>query len=214
MVDFRPPPTVSHGLIDDARARGRGATGGARRSARPGRAGARGARAVTAGLRPDDRDPVVRPWPARRERRARAVVEALLAERDGAGGVRPPPAAESARVVREFALWAASGTANVRAGFRLFFLALELLPPFIIGRAARMTRLPLAERVAYLEALERSPVGLLASLVVAVKLPLYALAYENGEALAATGFDRAGISARRLVRAARDDGDRAGGAAA
>lgn len=140
-------------------------------------------------------------------RRASAIVEALLAERDGSGALVAPSAAECERIVGELALWIASGSSNVLTGFRLFFVLLEVLPPFAVGRFARMTRLPLAERVDYLEALERSRVGLIASLFVAVKLPLCALAYEGGDSLSLTGFDRGGIAVRRLPVA------RAGGGA-
>lgn len=130
------------------------------------------------------------------------MLEALLAERGEGGVTVAPPAAECERLVGAFALWVASGSDNVRTGFRLFLFLLEVLPPFVVGRASRMTRLPLAERVAYLEALETSRFGLLATLLVAVKLPLCALAYEGGEALARTGFDRRGLEARRLPIAA------------
>jgi hypothetical protein len=146
----------------------------------------------------DDRDPAPPRWPAGRRRRVRAVVEALLAERGEGGALVAPPAAECDRLVGEFVVWVAAGSANVLTGFRLFFWLLEALPPFVVGRLAPMTRLPLAERVAYLEALEGARLGLLASLLVAVKLPLYALAYEGGEALTLTGFDRHTIAARRL----------------
>lgn len=153
---------------------------------------------MSVGLRPDDRDPEVPRWPAGRERRARAVIEALLAEPGEGGALRPPPADECDRIARAFALWVASGSPNVLSGFRLFLFVLEILPPFVTGRWARMTRLPLAERVAYLEAVEHARFGLLASLLVAVKLPIGALAYEEGEALRLTGFDREGIAVRRL----------------
>ncbi|HEU4412070.1 MAG TPA: hypothetical protein VFS43_42910 [Polyangiaceae bacterium] len=153
---------------------------------------------MSVGLRPDDRDPPAPRWPEGRVRRARAVVEALLADRDARGALVAPPAAECDRLVGEFALWVASGSNNVLTGFRLFFVLLEILPPFVVGRLAPMTRLSLAERVAYFEALEGSRLGLLASLFVAVKLPLCALAYEGGDSLSLTGFDRTGIAVRRL----------------
>jgi hypothetical protein len=82
-----------------------------------------------------------------------------------------------------------------------------------------MSRLPLRARLAYLEALESSRVGLLSMLLVAFKVPLCIPAFEEGAELAMTGFDRASTAARRgspgLLAIARPAAPRAlaGGAA-
>jgi hypothetical protein len=69
-----------------------------------------------------------------------------------------------------------------------------------------MSRLPLGRRVAYLEALEGSRIGLLSMLLLAFKVPLCIPAFEEGEELLSTGFDRATTATRRRLPAlpARD----------
>ena len=86
---------------------------------------------------------------------------------------------------------------DLRRGFALLSLALEWLPIFVVGAPGRMSRLPLDRRVAYLEALETSRVGWLSMLLVAFKVPLAIAAFEEGEELASTGFDRPTLSSRR-----------------
>jgi hypothetical protein len=72
-----------------------------------------------------------------------------------------------------------------------------------------MSRLPLERRVAYLEALESSRVGLLAMLLVAFKVPLSIPAFEEGDELASTGFDRPTTASRRRLPVAVANADAA-----
>jgi hypothetical protein len=68
-----------------------------------------------------------------------------------------------------------------------------------------MSRLPLERRLAYLEALEASRIGWLSMLLVAVKVPLCIPAFEEGEELRSTGFDRESLSARRRLPVVAQD---------
>jgi hypothetical protein len=77
--------------------------------------------------------------------------------------------------------------------------ALEWLPLFVIGRASRMSRLPLPLRIAYLEALETSKFGWFPLLLVAFKVPLSFPAFEVGDELHETGFDRPSTTSRRRL---------------
>jgi len=137
-----------------------------------------------------------------------AFTEAVLADEDPHGALIPCGAAACARAAdwMDDSLGRSSG--DLRRGFVLLSLAMEWLPLFLVGAPSRMSRLPLARRVAYLEALESSRFGLLSMLLVAFKVPLAIPAFEEGPELSSTGFDRATISTRRLVR------DRRAGAAA
>jgi hypothetical protein len=133
---------------------------------------------------------------SRGRRVAHALAEAILCD-DGRGKLEAP-AAMCARSVESFDRTVGACSGQMRAVMRLFLWLVEWLPPIVLRRASRASRMPLAERVRYLEALETSPSPLLATLFVAVKLPLTLSAYEEGAALAATGFDRVTIASRRV----------------
>lgn len=62
-----------------------------------------------------------------------------------------------------------------------------------------MTSLSLADRVRYLSALEASRSGLLAMLFLAFKVPMGIVAFEEGDELRSTGFDRPSTTARRQL---------------
>jgi hypothetical protein len=76
----------------------------------------------------------------------------------------------------------------------------EWLPIVILGDLSRASRLPLARRLAYLHRLEHAKIALIATLFVAFKLPLTMIAFEVGDELGSTGFDRATISTPRRVK--------------
>jgi hypothetical protein len=78
-------------------------------------------------------------------------------------------------------------------------LCLQLLPLFVIGAPRRMTSLSLADRVRFLSALEASRFGLLTMLVVAFKVPMGMVAFEEGDELRSIGFDRPSTAARRQL---------------
>jgi hypothetical protein len=89
--------------------------------------------------------------------------------------------------------------ADLRRGFVALSLLIELLPLFVVGAPSRMSKLPIARRVAYLEALEASRFSLFPLLLVAFKVPLCVPAFEDGEELLSTGFDRASTASRRRL---------------
>jgi hypothetical protein len=129
-----------------------------------------------------------------------AMAEALLADVDDAGRLVGPPADERARLVAEFDDWMLHGGAVVPVASGWVLRLLDLLPLLIVGRLSTLRGLPLGARINYLEAVERSPVGLLATALISVKIPLVMLAYETGERLATTGFDRGSLGERRRLQ--------------
>ena len=145
------------------------------------------------------------PW-ARRV--CTAAAEAFLADEDEDGTLVPGGAELCERAVAAFDHAVGRSSSDLRRGFAVLAFALEVLPVFLIGEPSRMTRLPLARRIAYLEALEASRIGLLSMLFVAFKLPLLIPAFEEGEELELTGFDRPSTVARRkrLPISAAEDG--------
>jgi hypothetical protein len=167
---------------------------------------------MTIGDSPDDRDAPRVPLGEATRRLAVAFVEAVGAddaprgrrgeELTGAvepGAIVPLRADKVAWVVDELEHWTSAGSVSIRLGFRSLFWALEFLPPFLVGRWSRASRLPLAERVAFLEAAESSRFGLLTAAMIGLKVPLVSLLFEEGEELHDTGFDRATTVTPRRV---------------
>ncbi len=152
-----------------------------------------------AGARLDWKRPGLSAW---QRRVTLAFTEALLADEDEAGALIPGDPAACERAARWMDDSLGRSSADLRRGFVVLSLAMEWLPLFLIGAPSRMSRLPLARRVAYLEALEASRAGLVAMLLVAFKVPLSIPAFEDGGELASTGYDRPTLAARRLVRGA------------
>jgi hypothetical protein len=125
------------------------------------------------------------------------VIEAIMSDEDAEGHLVPGRAEMCARAVDTLADTVGRGSTDLRRGFAFLCVLMEWLPLFVIGAPSRMTRLPLARRVAYLEALEGSRIGWLSMLLIAFKVPLCIPAFEEGEELADTGFDRPSTVARR-----------------
>ena len=131
---------------------------------------------------------------------ARAITEAMLSDEDAGGQLVPGSPAACARAVAWLDDSLGRSSPDLRRGFAFVSFVIDWLPLFVIATPTRMTRLPLARRVAYLEALESSRIGWLPMLLVAFKVPLSMAAFEDGEELASTGFDRPStVSRRKLV---------------
>jgi hypothetical protein len=141
-----------------------------------------------------------------------AALEAILCDRDGER-LLPPDEVWRERVVESFDLGLGACSTFERLGLRALVLLLEWLPIVVIGKAARMSRLPLATRIEYLGALERHRWALLTMLMVATKIPMTVAAYEEGEPLRMTGFDRPTTASRRLRLAPPLEGRAPGGVA-
>ena len=134
-----------------------------------------------------------------RKRSIAALAEALFSS-ETPEGLAPAPAALAERVADEFDLLVGAGSSDLRRGFRLLAFLVEWLPIFVLGEVSRASRLSLARRLAYLHRLEHAKIALVATLFVAFKLPLTMIAFEVGDELGSTGFDRATISTARLAR--------------
>jgi len=128
-----------------------------------------------------------------------AFTEAALADEDDQGNLVPGSAEACARAVRWMDDALGRSSSDLRRGFVLLSLLMEWLPPVMILAPSRMSRLPLGRRVSYLEALESSRTGLVCMLLVAFKVPLGIAAFEEGDELASTGFDRPGTASRRRL---------------
>jgi hypothetical protein len=136
---------------------------------------------------------------ARTRRILYAFAEAMLCGEDETGALIPGPSEACSRGVDALSMAVAVSSSDLRRGYAVLLTLLDLLPLFVIGTPGRMSRLPLDRRVAYLEALEASRVGLLAMLFVAIKVPLCIPLFEEGEELALTGFDRPSTASRRAL---------------
>ena len=146
-------------------------------------------------------------WPITRPV-ALAAAQAILADRDASGRLTPPEPERCRQVVDEFALTIGHCSGTMRLGMNGLLALIELLPAVVVRRWRRMSRLPLAERIAYLQALEEGERGLLTMLLVGIKVPMSIYAFERGEGLRQTGFDRP--STASPTRARRADGDGGG----
>jgi hypothetical protein len=127
----------------------------------------------------------------------RAFCEALLSDEDERGRVLAPPAALVDQVIEEFDLLVGVGSLTLRAGMKALAHMVNRLPTLVLGELVPMTGLTLPERVVFLDALENSRVGLMATAVIAFKIPLSMLAYEQSEGLALMGFERPTIQTPR-----------------
>jgi hypothetical protein len=134
----------------------------------------------------------------------RAISEALFADEDEGGELVPAPEPMVDRSLSWMTRSLGRCTPQLRFAFSLLVVAIELLPVFFVGKLARASRLSLADRVHYLERLENSDNGWLAMLFVAMKVPLAIPAFEEGDELRLTGFDRATTSTRRALPMAGD----------
>lgn len=139
-----------------------------------------------------------RPGLSARSRRIMfAAAEAMYSDEDARGRVTAAGSVVCERAVDGLDRLVGSASEVIRYGFAVFTLVMQVLPLFVIGRFARMTHLPLGERVRYLEALEHSRLGFIAMLFVAIKVPMTICAFEEGDELRSTGFDRPDTVARR-----------------
>jgi len=139
---------------------------------------------------PSSRDWGRRAFSPKRKRSIAAVAEALLSDEDEQGQVVAPPQQLTDRVADEFDLLIGAGSSDLGRGFRILAWLIEWLPLFMIGAFSRASRLTLARRVRYLDAIEHAKIALLATLFVAFKLPITLIAFEVGPELRLTGFDR------------------------
>jgi hypothetical protein len=137
-----------------------------------------------------------RAFSPRRKLALSAIVEAMFSDEDEVG-LHPAPAALTERVVDEFDLLIGAGSGDLGRGFRILSWIVEWAPIFMIGVFSRASKLPLGLRVSYLHKLEHAKIALVATLLVAFKLPLTMLVYELAPDLHATGFDRPTIASRR-----------------
>ena len=147
----------------------------------------------------DGRSALPRGLSPRAERVARAAIEAVLADEDEAGHLVPPTDEACDRAVTWLTSSAAVGSGDLRRGLAFLTLLLEWLPIVILGAPRRMTSLSLADRIRYLEALETHRIGLFAMLAIAFKVPMCIAAFEEGDELRSTGFDRPSTTARRSL---------------
>jgi hypothetical protein len=146
------------------------------------------------------RDAGRRAFGPKRLRTVEAIAEALFADEDERG-LRAPPGDLVGRVAGEFDLWVGAGSPDLHRGYRFVLWLIEWLPLVVMGTFSRASRLPLSRRLGYLERLEQARFALLATIVVAFKVPMTMLAFELDPELRITGFDRSTVSSPRTSRA-------------
>lgn len=127
----------------------------------------------------------------------RSFLEAALADEDEHGALVPPSDAILDRVVHKLDLWVGGGSRQLQVGFLALVAALEAMPLAIVRKPSRMTKLDLKDRLHYLERLEENPNGMITMLLVAFKVPMLSAAFEEGELLRDTGFERESLSVVR-----------------
>ena len=149
----------------------------------------------------DYRDvPSAQPWGRRgldasTRRIARSALEAILCDQKNGEIVAPAPAWVD-RVLDDYDLSVGNAGTQVRLGLRALWRALEWLP---FGKLGRMSALPLPERVAYLDGVEHHRFAAVTMIFIALKVPSTLSAFEEGEPLRATGFDRPTTASRRRL---------------
>lgn len=146
-----------------------------------------------------DRDWGRRALGAGARRRLTALTEAVLCEVDGEGRLIPPPPALVDRVVDGIDVSIGCVSQQAQRVWMIGLLLIELLPLFFILRPRRMSRLPLAQRLFFVERLEASRVGLLAAMLSGFKVSICIQAFEAGSELQSTGFDRSAVKTRRQL---------------
>ena len=135
------------------------------------------------------------------------MAEALLSDEDARGRVVAASSELCDRAVIGLDRAVGAASPDIRRGFSVLTWLMQWLPLLVIGVASRMSRLPIARRVAYLEALEESRIGLLAMLLVAFKVPLCIPAFEEGDELRLSGYERPTAKSRRLAVLPDDGAD-------
>lgn len=113
---------------------------------------------------------------------ARVVAEALFAREDG-----PPPAERLDWMERELADFFGHVTLRARLLFRACLATIYFLAPLTMGRLRTMRGLSVAERVAALHSLERTPLSLA---LLGCKAILCIVYFEHPDAAAEIGWDQ------------------------
>jgi hypothetical protein len=145
-----------------------------------------------------DRDWGRRALSPKRRKSIGALAEAILSTEDETG-LHPAEPEIVTRAVDQLDLLVGAGSTDLHRGYRLLAWLIEWIPLLIIGAFSRASRLPLARRLAYLEALERSKLPLLPTLLVVFKLPITMVTFEVDPHLRETGFDRSTIATPRVL---------------
>jgi hypothetical protein len=130
----------------------------------------------------------------------RAAAAGILCDRDASGRVVAPKDDLLDRVVDKLDLWLGSTSPELGKAFVALCLAVDAGPLVVMRKPRRMSSLTLEDRLHYFEKLEEHESGLMSMLLMAFKVPLATAAFEHGEWLHRTGFDREDLIVRRSLR--------------
>lgn len=133
------------------------------------------------------------------KRICRAAAEGILCDRDARGVLVPPDDALLDRIVDKLDLWLGTTSPQLGTAFIALCLGIDAAAMMILRKPTRMTKLSLEERLHYFEKLEEHENGMMSMLLVAFKVPLATAAFEHGEWLHSTGFDREDLVVRRSL---------------
>ena len=134
---------------------------------------------------------------AREQEIAEAVCEALLSDRDDVGGYLPPTASTVTDATVQLDRFLTATTTRTRLAFRGILHVIQVSPTALLHTTQRFTALTLRERIDALTRAEHSQTGWLAIALMGLKVPLTMAAYEQGNNLALTGFERHEITTPR-----------------
>lgn len=144
-----------------------------------------------------------------------SAVEAILADHDAAATLVAPDEQLVQQVVDSYDLAVGNCSLQLRIAIPGLLRALNWLPAVVLKKDSgplgwlrkprSMTSLPLAQRVHYLDSLERHEWAPFTMLLIASKIPMVVPAFENGEMLHMTGYDRPTTFARRKLTLLKED---------
>lgn len=140
-----------------------------------------------------------RPGLTRRARAiARATAEAVLAKSGTEKQLVPPASAWLDRIVDDYDQALGEASRPIRMGVNALLMGFDRLPLVVVGGLSPFRKRSLADRLGFLERVENHRIGAVTMAWIAIKVPVLMSAFEEGEPLAETGYDRPTAASRRL----------------
>ena len=129
---------------------------------------------------------------------ARAAAEAVLAKAGRGDELVAPASGWVDRIVDDYDHTLGQASRPIRMGVNALLVGFDVLPVAVAGGLSPLRRRSLTDRLQFLERVENHRLGALTMAWIAIKVPLLMSAFEEGEPLAETGFDRPSTTSRRL----------------
>ena len=129
---------------------------------------------------------------------ARAAAEAVLAKMGPGDELVAPASGWVDRIVDDYDHALGQASRPIRMGVNALIVSFDVLPVVVAGGLSPLRRRSLNDRLRFLDRVENHRLGALTMAWIAIKVPLLVSAFEEGEPLAETGFDRPSTTSRRL----------------